>query len=181
MARDGVFPGSAFLRKIFQPTKTPLATVAFVFIIDSLFLSLQFISATAFTDMVDTSTLCYQISYMIPIVLRCTVARKSFLVGEFNLGRAGPFIAIFASIWLFVTSIIMTFPTQYPVTGSNMNYAILIVGVIGVIASIYWLVDARHWFVGPKQTHVDWNPLLTINSSSRGSEENLLPSDNSDK
>lgn len=46
----------------------------------------------------------------------------------------------------------MFFPSQYPVTKDNMNYAVVIIGGILILAAIYWIFSARHWFVGPKRT-----------------------------
>ncbi|CAF3741753.1 unnamed protein product [Rotaria sordida] len=125
MARDGVFPFSHYLRYIFEPTKTPLANVFLVFLIDSVLLLLQLVSTTAFTAIIAITTLGYQISYLIPILLRCTIARHTFPVGEFNLGRFGIPIAIISSIWLSITSIIMFFPANYPgmINLKTINYA----------------------------------------------------------
>jgi amino acid transporter len=159
MARDGVFPLSRYLRWIYKRTKTPLANVIFVFFIDCLLLLLQLASSTAFAAIIAIATLGFQISYFIPIFFRCTVARKAFPKGEFNLGRFGFPIAIIASMWLAITSMFMFFPAQYPVTKDNMNYAVVIISGVLFIAAIYWLVSARHWFVGPKRTDVDPNPL----------------------
>ncbi len=159
MARDGVFPFSTYLRWIFEPTKTPLANVLFVFVIDCLLLLLQLASSTAFTAIISIATLGFQISYCMPILFRCTVARRTFPLGEFNLGRFGLPIAAISSAWLFITSIIMFFPANYPVTEKNMNYAVVIIGGVAVIAGIYWIVSARHWFIGPKRTDIDPTPL----------------------
>ena len=169
MARDGVFPFSRYLRWIYQGTKTPLANVIFVFFLDSLLILLQLASATAFAAIIAIATLGFQISYLMPIAFRCTASRKTFPLGEFNLGQFGVPIAIISSIWLTITSIFMFFPSQYPVTKDNMNYAVVIIGGVLLIAAIYWLISARHWFVGPKRTDVDATPLppgdLTTNFS----------------
>ena len=159
MARDGVFPFSHYLRWIYQGTKTPLANIVFVFFIDSLLILLQLASTTAFTNIISVATLGYQISYLMPILLRCTAARKTFPLGEFNLGRFGVVIAIISSIWLIITSIFMFFPAQYPVTQDNMNYAVVIIGGIFILAASYWFISARHWFIGPKRTDQDATPL----------------------
>lgn len=152
MARDGVFPFSVYLRWIYKRTQTPLANIVFVFVVDSLLILLQLASTAAFAAIIAITTLGFQISYLIPIFFRCTVARKTFVLGEFNLGRFGVPIAGIASVWLAVTSVIMFFPSQYPVTSGNMNYAIVIVGGVLIIAATYWFVSARRWFVGPKRT-----------------------------
>ncbi|CAF4847589.1 unnamed protein product [Rotaria sp. Silwood1] len=170
MARDGVFPLSVYLRWIFKPTKTPLGNVIFVFVIDCLLLLLQLASTTAFTAILSIATLGYQISYFMPIFFRCTVARHTFPIGEFNLGRFSLPVAIISAAWLFITSIIMFFPAEYPVTKDNMNYAVVIVGGVAFLAGAYWIISARHWFVGPKRTTINHNKLSsdqTINDDTR--------------
>ncbi|CAF2036284.1 unnamed protein product [Rotaria magnacalcarata] len=159
MARDGVFPLSIYLRWIFEPTKTPLGNVIFVFFIDSLLLLLQLASETAFSAILSIATLGFQISYFMPILFRCTTARRSFPVGEFNLGRFGLPIAIISATWLFITSIIMFFPSEYPVTKDSMNYAVVIVGGVFLLAAMYWIFSARHWFIGPKRTTTNSNEI----------------------
>ena len=157
MARDGVFPFSRYLRWVYKRTQTPLANVIFVFVIDCLLLLLQLASNTAFAAIIAIATLGFQTSYLMPILFRWTAARKTFPVGEFNLGRFGVPVALIASLWLTITSIFMFFPANYPVTKDNMNYAVVIIAGILAIAAIYWIVSARHWFVGPKRTDGDDN------------------------
>jgi choline transport protein len=159
MARDDVFPFSQYLRWIFEPTKIPLANVVFVFTIDSILLLLQLASTTAFNALIAIATLGFQISYLMPIFFRCTTARHTFRLGEFNLGKFSIPNAIISCTWLFITSIFMFFPSEYPVTKDNMNYAIVIIGGVALIALIYWVVSARHSFVGPKRMDMDPIPL----------------------
>lgn len=159
MARDGIFPFSNYLRWIFEPTKIPLANVFFIFILVSLLLLLQLVSTTAFFAIIAISTLGYQISYLMPIFFRCTTARQTFPLGEFSLGRFSIPNAVISSIWLFVISIFMFFPAEYPVTKGNMNYAIVIIGGIVLITSIYWIFWARHSFIGPKRIDMDPTPM----------------------
>lgn len=40
-----------------------------------------------------------------------------------------------------------------------MNYVILVIGGVLSIASIYWFVPARHWFIDPKRTDRNIIPL----------------------
>ncbi|CAF4264116.1 unnamed protein product, partial [Adineta steineri] len=107
------------------------------------------ISTTAFYAFITLSTSSLQISYLIPVLLRCTTARKTFVS------------AIISSIWLTMTSIILCLPQEYPMTWTNMNYSIVaIVGVL-FLAGIYWFVSARYWFTGPKRIDLDTTPLLS--------------------
>ncbi|CAF0904084.1 unnamed protein product [Adineta ricciae] len=159
MARDGVFPYSSYLRWVHQGTKTPLATIMLVFVADTVLLLLQSASAELFTSLVAIGTIGIQTSYLLPILFRCTSARKTFPSGEFNLGRFGLPIATVSSVWLILTSILMFLPTKSPITVDNMNYSIVVFMTVLLIAGGYWLVAARHWFVGPQR--VDHSiPLL---------------------
>ena len=47
-----------------------------------------------------------------------------------------------------------------PVTSTNMNYAIVVLGAIITFAGIWFAVDARKWFKGPRMT-ID-NDVLNI-------------------
>jgi amino acid transporter len=155
MARDGIFPFSKYLCWIFKTTKIPLASVVFVFVIDSLLLLLQFVSTTAFNAIIAIAALGFQISYFMPILFRCTTARHTFRLGEFNLGKFSIPNAIISCVWLFMTSIFMFFPVDYPVTKTNMNYTIVIISGVALIALFYWIVSAGRWFVGPKRVDID--------------------------
>ena len=177
MARGGVFPLSIYLRWIFKLTKTPIVNVFFVFVLDSLLLLLQLASTTAFSNIISITTLGFQISYLMPIFFRCTVARHTFVPGKFNLGRFGLPIAIISSIWLFITSIIMFFPAEYPVTKDNMNYVVVIVGGLAILVTIYWIVSARHWFVGPKRITKDSFQISPVYITTNDTTE-TLPSSN---
>ncbi|CAF1031970.1 unnamed protein product [Adineta steineri] len=170
LARDGIFPLSHYFRWIYEGTKAPLAAIISVFVINSILLLFQLISTTAFNAFITLSTSSLQISYLIPVLLRCTTARKTFVLGEFNLGRLSIPIAIISSIWLTITSIILCLPQEYPMTWKNMNYSIVaIVGVL-FLAGIYWFVSARYWFTGPKRIDLDTTPLL----SGHATNENVV-------
>jgi len=40
-----------------------------------------------------------------------------------------------------------------------MNYSVVIIGGISILAATYWFISARHWFVGPKRTDIHTKPL----------------------
>jgi hypothetical protein len=41
-------------------------------------------------------------------------------------------------------------PQVYPVTYMNLNYAPVAVGITLVIATTWWVLNARTWFKGPR-------------------------------
>ena len=159
MARDGAFPGSDKLRSVWGVTKSPILTVLLVFVIDALLLLLPLATTVALNAVLSITVIGYQISYAIPIILRATTGRASFVQSTFNLGRWSLPIHIVAGTWLFLTSFIFLWPLKWPVVVSgvngatalddNMNYTCVIVGVTFIASLVYWVVSARHTFKGP--------------------------------
>ena len=98
------------------------------------------------------STIGYQVSYAIPILMRVTTGRKMFRPNKFSLGRYADVIGWVAGMWLLVTSVILFFPSSSPVTADSMNYAVVVVAGALLIAGIWWFAVARHNFKGPPRT-----------------------------
>lgn len=171
-----MFPYSSYLRRIYQKTKTPLINIIFVFVLDGLLVLSQLFSTGLFLSLAAIGTIGLQISYLMPIFFRCTVARKTFTKGEFSLGIFGIPIAIISSIWLTLTSIIMFFPMKYPITIDNMNYAIVAFAGVLLLAGSYWFVAARHWFVGPRRTDytVPLLPVGDVHNEDKLTKESML-------
>lgn len=48
-----------------------------------------------------------------------------------------------------MTTVLFVFPPEQPVTGTNMNYAIVAFGVVLIIAIVQWLIDGRKNYEGP--------------------------------
>lgn len=67
-------------------------------------------SAEAFQAIVSVNTIASSISYLIPILLRITLARDNFQPGPFNLGRWSVPIGIVSSLWIALTSILFICP-----------------------------------------------------------------------
>ena len=154
MARDSVFPYSAFLSTINKRTQTPLRCVLLVCAINILLLLLQLGSSTAFAAIVSISTIGFQISYMLPILFRITSSRKSFCQGYFHMGRFSVLIGCLSTAWLCITCVILLFPFNYPITAQNMNWTIVVTTGIALLAGLYWIFAARKWFVGPQRINV---------------------------
>ncbi len=173
MARDGAFPGSKILYKVNPKTKSPDRIIFLVFLMDVLLCLLPLISKTAFEAITSVSAIGYQISYAIPILLRLTVSKNTFLVSSFNLKSFSLPLGWISVVWLFITSIFFLLPLElnenHQITVSNFNYTIVVIGLIVFIALLYWFlpnpIGARHFFKGPKRYHeeedqikVDYTP-----------------------
>jgi amino acid transporter len=113
MARDGALPGSRFMDKVHPRVKVPVNAIIVIFFLDALLCLLPLGSSTAFDAINSISTIGYQISYAIPIVLRLTVARHTFQKGPWHNGRWSECLGWFSAITLIFTSLCFFFPSQF--------------------------------------------------------------------
>lgn len=93
-------------------------------------------------------------SYLIPILLRVTVARDTFEPKEFTLGKFSIAIGWVSLFWCILMVIVLCLPSVTPITIDNMNYSPVALGAILVFCWLYWGVSARHWFKGAEVTVV---------------------------
>ena len=102
MARDGAFPYSEWLRKINPTTKSPINVILLILCIDFVLLLIPLGSPLAFAAITSISTVGYQVSYAIPIILRLTTGM--FEQGEhFNLGKYSRPMHFVSAVFLVVT------------------------------------------------------------------------------
>lgn len=99
--------------------------------------------------MVSIATIGLYIAYAIPIILRVTLARKTFVPGPFSLGRYGMVVGWVAVMWVAIISVLFSLPVAYPITAETLNYTPVAVAGLMAITLSYWLLSARHWFTGP--------------------------------
>lgn len=85
-------------------------------------------------------------SYIIPIFLRITIARKSFQAAEFSLGQYSVPIGAFSVCWGLLMISLLCLPSTYPITTININYSPLMLGAILFYAIVMWLTSAKNWF-----------------------------------
>ncbi|XP_022544227.2 amino-acid permease BAT1-like [Brassica rapa] len=122
-SRDGAMPFSPLWHKV-NSREVPVnavwlsASISFCMALTSLG------SIVAFHAMVSIATTGLYIAYAIPIFLRVTLSRKTFVAGPFSLGRYGKVVGWVAVIWVATISVLFSLPVAYPIT-------------------------ARHWFTGP--------------------------------
>ncbi|CAF2090867.1 unnamed protein product [Brassica rapa subsp. narinosa] len=147
-SRDGAMPFSPLWHKV-NSREVPVnavwlsASISFCMALTSLG------SIVAFQAMVSIATIGLYIAYAIPIFLRVTLSRKTFVAGPFSLGRYGKVVGWVAVIWVATISVLFSLPVAYPITAETLNYTpVAVAGLLAIILS-YWLISARHWFTGP--------------------------------
>ena len=148
-SRDGAIPASRVWHKVNKRSRTPTNAVwlaaagAFVLGLPYLF------NATAYAAVTSIAVIGLYIAYVTPSFLRFLRGEK-FERGPWHLGRWGRPVALIASIWVGIITILFMLPQVSPITFSTFNYTPVAVLVVVGFAGIWWLVSARKWFTGPK-------------------------------
>ncbi|PSR88515.1 gaba permease [Coniella lustricola] len=154
-SRDGALPFSPFFRPIserfgFIPLRTIWGCVFVAIILGLLCLIASAASSALFSLAVAGNNLAWGL----PIFARAVWGRKKFTPGAFYTGRHLSLpIAWLAIIFLVFGIVLAMFPDGGPSpTPESMNYTVVINMAVWGGCSLYYLVDARKWFEGPKTT-----------------------------
>jgi amino acid transporter len=145
-SRDGAMPGSKWWRRVRNGTPVNAvwfaAVGAFVLAVPSLW------STTAFPAIVSINVIGLFGSYAIAIWLRLRRG-DAFERGPWHLGRFSLPVARIAITWVAFSSILFLLPQVSPITTKTFNYAPVALGVVLLVATIWWFVTARRSFHGP--------------------------------
>jgi len=151
-ARDECFPLSRYWGHVNTRTKTPVNAVWMNSAIGILLLCLIFGGDLAIGAIFSIGACAAFVSFTIPIAIRVFFVGDRFRRGPWNLGRFSIPIGIVGLLFVLMMVPILCLPS---VVGSNldlasMNWTALVYGgpMLGVL--VWWVVDARKWFKGPK-------------------------------
>lgn len=89
-------------------------------------------------------------------ILYARWANPNLEFGEWNWGKAGPYINVFALVYTFWIIIFLPFPSTLPVTASNMNYCGPVMVFVFTVALGLWIFRARKHWTGPNLTIRDF-------------------------
>lgn len=81
---------------------------------------------------------------------------QTLQLGEWNLGRYGGAINIFALIYTLYVIVFLPFPSTIPVTAAYMNYAGPVMVFVLLVAITLWYVRAKRHWKGPNITIIDF-------------------------
>jgi len=155
MARDRGIVFHNYFAHIQSGLNVPVRTIMFCFIFNILFGLLYLGPAVAFSAYVASCTIFLNVSYAFPILILLVRGRKVLDCYQtqktpFQLGRTfGLFVNIVGAIYVVVTSVFFCFPTSLPVTGNNMNYVCVVIGIFVIVVAAYWLFNGKT-FLGPQ-------------------------------
>lgn len=77
-------------------------------------------------------------------------------LGEWNWGRLGGYINVFALVYTVYTGFWLSFSSTLPVTAANMNYCGPIMLFVLAVALVLWFSRARKSWPGPNLTIMDF-------------------------
>lgn len=151
-SRDGLFPFSSIWSKVDKRTDTPIYAVWVNMLLGQLFLLLMFAGDTAIGAIFSVGGISALVSFIMPVILRITYARKTFVQGPWNLGRLAIPMGWAATAFVVLMVPFLCFPSVKgkDLTPDEMNWTVVVYFGPLLIFAIWWVVDAHKWYVGPR-------------------------------
>uniref|UniRef100_A0A060TJW4 ARAD1D49984p n=1 Tax=Blastobotrys adeninivorans TaxID=409370 RepID=A0A060TJW4_BLAAD len=146
-ARDGGIPFSKYFAKVDPTWNVPVRALWLQGFLIALIGVLYLFASTVLDAILSVSTIALTISYVIPILTVTIVGRKHIPPGPFKLGRFGPFANWVSIIYCCITTVFFFFPGTPNPSGSDMNYAIAVFGVMLVVAIGFWFTKGRNTYL----------------------------------
>ncbi|KPM43793.1 hypothetical protein AK830_g2741 [Neonectria ditissima] len=150
-ARDGGLP--ARFGKVGDRTKVPTNALLLTWASISVICLIYVGNATAYYGISSACTVALILSYGFPLFINavwgfehCTIPR-----GIFTLGRWHRPIAVVGLAWCTYITIFLSFPTYYPVSAANMNYAAPVTAFGLLMAVISWFAYGKSNYIGITQ------------------------------
>ncbi|WP_443071514.1 amino acid permease [Streptomyces sp. NBC_01465] len=141
-SRDNALPGSKLWRKVSGRTQTPVNAVWLSVAFACLLAVPSLYSATAYGAVTAINVIGITPAYAIPIYLRLRAGSR-FQPGPWNLGRWSRPIGWVAVVWVALVTVLFCLPQKSPVNIDSMNYAVIALAAVLVLASIWWYVARR--------------------------------------
>ncbi|KAG8694449.1 hypothetical protein FRC08_008480 [Ceratobasidium sp. 394] len=164
-ARDNGLPFSRVFAHINSRFRVPLASLVLTTALCVIFGCIYLGSSSALNAILSSSVVALNISYSIPVALLLIRGRHLLHPPDlpapptFTLGRvAGPIANIVGLAFAVLTTVFFLFPPILPVTPANMNYTIVVFGIIALVSIFTWITSGRRNFKGP----LDMDELLRL-------------------
>ncbi|KAG9231779.1 amino acid transporter-like protein [Amylocarpus encephaloides] len=151
-SRDNALPFSRWLKIVNKHTKTPVNAVWFCQLIGALLSLLMFASPVAIGAVFSIGAIAQYIAFIVPIALKLFVVGDKFKPGPWHLGKLSKPIGAASCSFVALMIPVLCFPATKgsDLNALNMNYACLIYGGSMFLALLWYAVDARRWFKGPR-------------------------------
>lgn len=123
ISRDGVLPFSGYFRRL-NSNKIPMHAALLVLGMSITITTAVIGSTVAFTAITATATVATNVSYLIPIVARHTVGRKTFKPSAWNLGRWSPILGLISFLYITFLFVVLLLPQIFPITSVSPAFPI---------------------------------------------------------
>ncbi|KAF9160843.1 hypothetical protein DFQ26_005138 [Actinomortierella ambigua] len=110
---------------------------------------LYLVNETALIALTSVVAIELNIVYTLPALTRLIFPDPDHVrcpVGPFSLGRWSRLVDALAVGWAMLATIIFCFPTAYPITVEDMNYACFLLTITLAFIFGYWFYSGRHWY-----------------------------------
>ncbi|PTB70911.1 amino acid transporter [Trichoderma citrinoviride] len=148
LSRDGGVPYSDFISRLSRAN--PVRATAVMLVLQIIVGVLYVASSTAYSSFINLNLFALNITVALPQAAVLFRGRGILPERAFSLGKFGYIINAVATIFVIFFSICFCFPVGYPVTGSSMNYLIVVMAVGLVVTTVAWVVNLRKTFTGPR-------------------------------
>ena len=151
-ARDDCFPLSKIWKRVNKTTDTPVNAVWMNCTLGCIMLLLIFGGSLAVGALFSIAAIAAFVAFTTPIFIRVFFVGNRFRPGPWNLGRASIPVGAIASAFVALMVPILCLPstTGSDLTVETMNWTVLVYGAPMAAILVWWIVDARKWFKGPK-------------------------------
>lgn len=141
-SRDNALPGSALWRKVSSRTQTPVPAVWLAVVVAGVLALPSLYSTTAYGAVTAINVIGITPAYAIPVLLRLRAGDR-FQRGPWHLGRWSRPVGWVAVVWVALVTVLFCLPQSSPITVDSMNYAVIALVVVLVLASVWWYVARR--------------------------------------
>ncbi|TKX20015.1 amino acid permease-14 [Elsinoe australis] len=153
-ARDGGIPWSSYFSVIDVEWKVPARSLVLQAVIIGLIGLLYLFATFVLEAIISVSTIALTVSYAMPIATLILVGRDKLPPGEFHLGSYGLCINIISLVYCAITTVFFFFPASPQPAPADMNFAIVLFGVMLAIAIVFWIFKGRITYLqdGPSES-----------------------------
>ncbi|KAF3318543.1 GABA-specific high-affinity permease [Orbilia oligospora] len=175
-SRDGALPFASFFNKISKEFGyVPVRTIWGCAGCSGILGLFSLIAPAAASALFSIGVVGNHLAWFMPIFARIVWGRDKFIPGPFYTGGLSIPIAVVACLFLIFSILTAWMPIDGPnVTPQNMNYAIVVNFAVWGGALLYYYVDARKWFTGPRITLDSSHSQLTEEQEEKIAKEALV-------
>ncbi|KAF5546127.1 GABA permease [Fusarium phyllophilum] len=129
----------------------PVRETAIMLVLQIIIGILYIASKTAYSSFISLTLFALNITVVLPQTVLLLTGRGSLPKRAFSLGRYGYVVNALATIFMLFFSVVFAFPVARPVTGSSMNYLVVIFAVSLIFIVSSWLLGLSKRFTGPSE------------------------------